>query len=141
MNNYVYSAKNNVFYPVSDDEIYKANGNWPADALEVSDDIYNEFVSPAPNGKERKPGADGLPEWGDVAPATTEEILSAANGTKVQLMNQATSIISVLQDAVDLDMATDEEKKSLTAWKKYRVLLSRIDTSTAPDITWPDIPS
>ncbi|EMZ5436652.1 tail fiber assembly protein, partial [Escherichia coli] len=24
---------------------------------------------------------------------------------------------------------------------KYRVLLNRIDTSTAPDIVWPEIPS
>ncbi|EMG9853476.1 tail fiber assembly protein, partial [Escherichia coli] len=29
----------------------------------------------------------------------------------------------------------------LEAWKKYRVLLNRIDTSTAPDIEWPEIPS
>ncbi|EOZ2641109.1 tail fiber assembly protein, partial [Escherichia coli] len=27
------------------------------------------------------------------------------------------------------------------AWKKYRVLLNRIDTSTAPDIDWPTIPA
>ncbi|HGW6773097.1 TPA: tail fiber assembly protein, partial [Escherichia coli] len=25
----------------------------------------------------------------------------------------------------------------LEAWKKYRVLLNRVDTSTAPDIEWP----
>ncbi|MXE05818.1 tail fiber assembly protein, partial [Escherichia coli] len=29
----------------------------------------------------------------------------------------------------------------LAAWKKYRVLLNRIDTSTAPDIVWPEIPA
>ncbi|MXE05188.1 tail fiber assembly protein, partial [Escherichia coli] len=28
----------------------------------------------------------------------------------------------------------------LAAWKKYRVLLNRIDTSTAPDIVWPQQP-
>ncbi|KIE64605.1 tail fiber assembly protein [Escherichia coli] len=28
----------------------------------------------------------------------------------------------------------------LEAWKKYRVLLNRVDTSTAPDIEWPEIP-
>ncbi|MEH4949531.1 tail fiber assembly protein, partial [Escherichia coli] len=27
------------------------------------------------------------------------------------------------------------------AWKKYRVLLNRVDTSVAPDIVWPDEPS
>ncbi|MEQ5456473.1 tail fiber assembly protein, partial [Escherichia coli] len=26
------------------------------------------------------------------------------------------------------------------AWKKYRVLLNRVDTSTAPDIEWPTNP-
>ncbi|NAG96242.1 hypothetical protein GUC37_25905, partial [Escherichia coli] len=28
----------------------------------------------------------------------------------------------------------------LEAWKKYRVLLNRVDTSTAPDIEWPTNP-
>ncbi|ENI3623931.1 tail fiber assembly protein, partial [Escherichia coli] len=28
----------------------------------------------------------------------------------------------------------------MEAWKKYRVLLNRVDTSTAPDIEWPEIP-
>ncbi|EFO3509809.1 recombinase family protein [Escherichia coli] len=27
------------------------------------------------------------------------------------------------------------------AWKKYRVLLNRVDTSTAPDIEWPTSPA
>ena len=26
------------------------------------------------------------------------------------------------------------------AWRKYRVLLTRVDTSLAPDINWPDPP-
>ncbi|MGS6301058.1 MULTISPECIES: tail fiber assembly protein, partial [Enterobacter] len=26
---------------------------------------------------------------------------------------------------------------ALTEWKKYRVLLNRVDTSKAPDIDWP----
>lgn len=60
---------------------------------------------------------------------------------KQTLMDEASLKISILQDAVDLDMATDDEKAQLTAWKKYRVLLNRVDTSTAPDITWPDVPA
>ncbi|MGA6000816.1 tail fiber assembly protein, partial [Escherichia coli] len=46
-----------------------------------------------------------------------------------------------LQDAVDLDMATDDETKLLLAWKKYRVLLMRVNTSTALDIEWPTSPA
>ncbi|EFA6329502.1 hypothetical protein E3C62_13755 [Escherichia coli] len=44
------------------------------------------------------------------------------------------------QDAVDLEIATEEEASLLEAWKKYRVLLNRVDTSTAPDIEWPAVP-
>ncbi|EKK4598230.1 TPA: tail fiber assembly protein, partial [Escherichia coli] len=45
------------------------------------------------------------------------------------------------QDAVDAGIATDEETSTLTQWKKYRVLLMRVDTSTAPDIEWPTPPA
>ncbi|EOM6987716.1 tail fiber assembly protein, partial [Escherichia coli] len=48
--------------------------------------------------------------------------------------------IAPLQDAVDLEMATDDEQALLLAWKKYRVLLNRVDTSTAPDVEWPAVP-
>ncbi|HAY2484332.1 TPA: tail fiber assembly protein, partial [Escherichia coli] len=52
----------------------------------------------------------------------------------------AGEIIATLQDAVDLDMATEEEKLSLTHWKKYRVLLNRVQPENAPDIEWPELP-
>lgn len=55
-------------------------------------------------------------------------------------MEVANASITPLQDAADLDIATDEEMESLRAWKKYRVLLNRVDTSKAPDIEWPDKP-
>ncbi|HDL7347350.1 tail fiber assembly protein [Yersinia enterocolitica] len=63
-----------------------------------------------------------------------------AEYTKSQLLSEATAKIAPLQDAVDTGMVTDVEKEQLTAWKTYRVLLSRIDTSKAPDIEWPVAP-
>ncbi|HIB9485820.1 TPA: tail fiber assembly protein, partial [Escherichia coli] len=45
-----------------------------------------------------------------------------------------------VQTVVELEIATEEEKALLAAWKKYRVLLNRVDTSTAPDIEWPEEP-
>jgi hypothetical protein len=59
---------------------------------------------------------------------------------KTVLLDQATTAIAPLQDAVELDMATEEETAQLLAWKKYRVLLNRTDTATAPDIDWPEMP-
>ncbi|EOV4147095.1 tail fiber assembly protein, partial [Yersinia enterocolitica] len=41
---------------------------------------------------------------------------------------------------VDAGIATQEETSALSEWKKYRVLLMRVDTSKAPDIEWPTPP-
>ncbi|PZZ31534.1 tail fiber assembly protein [Escherichia coli] len=60
--------------------------------------------------------------------------------TKNSLMQVASEHIAPLQDAVDLEIATEEETSLLEAWKKYRVLLNRVDTSTAQDIEWPALP-
>ncbi|EGS3002202.1 tail fiber assembly protein [Escherichia coli] len=46
----------------------------------------------------------------------------------------------MLPSSVELEIATEEENSLLEAWKKYRVLLNRVDTSTAPDIEWPEEP-
>lgn len=64
-----------------------------------------------------------------------------ATEKKKILTREATVAIDTLQDAIDLGMATDEEEAQLKAWKKYRVLLNRVDTSLAPNIEWPDRPS
>ncbi|MBC0310010.1 tail fiber assembly protein [Escherichia coli] len=63
-----------------------------------------------------------------------------AEETKNSLMQVASEHIAPLQDAADLEIATEEETSLLEAWKKYRVLLNRVDTSTAPDIEWPTVP-
>ncbi|ELH2983972.1 tail fiber assembly protein, partial [Salmonella enterica] len=44
---------------------------------------------------------------------------------------------STLQDAADFAMATAEETAALTEWRKYRVLVNRVDTAN-PD--WPEKP-
>ncbi|WCG84486.1 tail fiber assembly protein [Pectobacterium sp. A5351] len=51
----------------------------------------------------------------------------------------ATSRINELTYAVNLDIATDEEKAALTVWQTYAVLLSRVDVNSA-DINWPTVP-
>lgn len=64
-----------------------------------------------------------------------------ADETKNSLMQVASEQIAPLQDAVDLGIATEEEISLLAAWKTYRVLLNRVDTSVAPDIEWPTMPA
>jgi len=92
----------------------------------------------APSGQYQK--WDGKSWVKDEAAEKNAQVLSAKSQVNT-LLQTANARVTPLQDAVDLDMATDVEKKQLAAWKKYRVLLSRVDTSTAPDITWPEQPS
>jgi len=82
------------------------------------------------------------------APEPTQEEIEQQNeskrvnnvSTKSNLMAEATNTVAILQDAVDFEMATDEEVRLLPLWKKYRVLLSRVDADTADDIKWPEQP-
>lgn len=78
--------------------------------------------------------------WVDDAEAAREALVSEAEEHKKSLIKQANEAIATLQDAVDLEMATDDEKQSLVEFKKFRVLVSRIIPEDAPDITWPEIP-
>lgn len=71
---------------------------------------------------------------------TKEELQAQAEQLKSSSMDYAKDMISVLQDAVDLEMASETELTRLQEFKKYRVLLSRIDTSLAPEIKWPQVP-
>lgn len=139
--NYFYSAKLNAFYPDSLREDYVVNDSWPDDAVEVEKSVYQEFsAEEAPKGKMRVAGDDGLPAWGNIPLPTQEEQIAQAEAEKQRLLTEAATAIAPLQDAVDLDMETSEEAERLTAWKKYRIQLNRVDTSTVPDITWPDKP-
>lgn len=67
--------------------------------------------------------------------------VAVAEQQKSELMVAANNCIAPLQDALDLDIAGEDEHALLLSWKKYRVLLNRIDTSLAPDIDWPVMPS
>ncbi|MCA6222910.1 tail fiber assembly protein [Photorhabdus antumapuensis] len=69
-----------------------------------------------------------------------KELVMQVRNQKTILLIEAANKISPLQDAVDLNIATDEEKTALLAWKKYRVILNRIDTSLVPNVEWPELP-
>ena len=65
-----------------------------------------------------------------------------AHSESARLRSIADYAIAPLQDAVDVDEATDADVASLKAWKKYRVALSRVpEQSGYPNaIEWPVLP-
>ncbi|EGZ7316237.1 tail fiber assembly protein, partial [Escherichia coli] len=56
---------------------------------------------------------------------------------KARLLADAESVIQLLERAVRLNMATDEDHSRLEAWERYSVLVSRVDTAK-PE--WPQKP-
>ncbi|MFH2497050.1 tail fiber assembly protein [Morganella morganii] len=74
-------------------------------------------------------------------PVTKEQLIAEAEARKQALIAEANAAITPLQDAVDLGMITPVEEAALKEWKIYRVLLSRVNASTAPDTIWPVKPT
>ncbi|EOG6951246.1 tail fiber assembly protein [Edwardsiella piscicida] len=70
-------------------------------------------------------------------PPTQDEVIAEAEAKKIQLRATADAEIAWRQDAVDAGIATAEEAAALAEWKRYRVLLMRVDTA-AP--VWPTAP-
>ncbi|HHE2859904.1 TPA: tail fiber assembly protein, partial [Escherichia coli] len=79
-------------------------------------------------------------KWEDDAESMRVALTREAELEKIRLLKQAHTAIATLQDAVVLGMASQEETLLLTAWKKYRVLLNRIQVEDAPEIVWPEVP-
>lgn len=69
-----------------------------------------------------------------------ENVIVDATTKKSILRLAADDEIAWLQDAVDVGIATAKEADLLVTWKKYRVLLMRVDTTNAPEIEWPISP-
>ncbi|EAV8524249.1 DUF4376 domain-containing protein [Salmonella enterica] len=64
---YHYSPSNNAFYPDELKQVYLDAGTFPADTVEVSDDVWLEFAgNHPPEGKQRAAGSDNLPRWVDI---------------------------------------------------------------------------
>ncbi|MET3715363.1 tail fiber assembly protein [Pseudomonas sp. PvP001] len=65
--------------------------------------------------------------------AAADRMMADAKAELARRRAAADYAIAPLQDAVDLDDATDVEAAALKAWKKYRVALGRVPSQ----IGWP----
>ncbi|HDX8039677.1 TPA: tail fiber assembly protein [Escherichia coli] len=66
--------------------------------------------------------------------------VEAAEQQKAALLLEAQATISLWQTELQLGIISDEDKASLIAWMNYIKAVQAVDTSKAPDITWPDKP-
>lgn len=111
------------------------NDEIPDGAIECTMGVYNN-----PRGYKVEDGQLIAPTSEELEQIQKMDAISAAELKKTTLKSAADAEISWRQDAVDAGITTTEEAAALSEWKKYRVLLMRIDTSKAHDIEWPTLP-
>nr|WP_315403082.1 tail fiber assembly protein [uncultured Pseudomonas sp.] len=91
----------------------------------------------------------GVIDWSQMVTAEMKQEAATAQhlvGVHAEIAARrgaADSAIAPLQDAVDLDDATEPEATALKAWKKYRVALNRLPEQAGypTDIDWPAPPA
>jgi hypothetical protein len=119
-------------------EDYISAGTLPDDLVDVSEDIYHQYIEAPPEGKTRGANAKGMPAW--IASPKPVETPEAAENKRYYLLLQAQNTISIWQTELQLGVISEQDKASLTTWVAYIQQLRAVDTSKS-DIIWPDIPA
>lgn len=127
-----YAPSTNGFYP--EDNEYP---NIPDDVISISDELYIELLNGQVSGEIITPNGSEMPFLSQQPSPTKERYIEMAETRRTSLLSSAALKLAPLQDAVDLGEATDEEAAALNAWKKYRVMLMRVDASNPQ---WPTPP-
>lgn len=76
-------------------------------------------------------------EWVTDNEAQHKADVEAAEQQKAALLAEAQTTISLWQTELQLGIISDEDKASLIAWMNYIKAVQAVDTSKAPEITWP----
>lgn len=132
-----------------------SNGTWVLNEDHRGDTVYStadctastvDYIGPikagytsrAPSGPYQK--WDGK-KWVTDMDAQHAADVEAADQQKAALLAEAQETISFWQTELQLGIISDEDKASLIAWVQYIKALKAVDTSKAPDITWPVPPA
>lgn len=111
------------------------------DLIEITEAVYDEFMAGSTT-KKMVPGANG-PAWADIPPPTHDELVAAAEAEKQQRIDLANEYMNGKQwpGKAAIGRLKGDELAQYNLWLDYLDALEAIDTSTAPDITWPEQPT
>lgn len=129
-----YSPSANAFYDTSINLVI------PDDAVKITDKKWADLLAGQAEGKLIACGADMLPCLTAQPLPTAEELIRQAEDKRSRLRSEADTAIQPLQDASDLGIATEDEASQLMAWKKYRVMLMRLNPESIEETRWPEMP-
>ncbi|WP_256216660.1 tail fiber assembly protein [Pseudomonas sp. NBRC 111142] len=122
------------------------SARFPADIIDPADGAVKlpglDLVPP-------NPPSTGVIDWTKLvtteqkAQAAAERLLALVHAETSQRRAAADSAIAPLQDAVDLDEATEAEAALLKEWKRYRIALNRLPEQAGypATIDWPAPPA
>ena len=116
-----YNKNTNAFYNSEINEI-------PENSVEISSEYHSELLQKQSDGLIIQSDKNGYPVAVERV-LTDEERIYTNESKKQQLINEAIQKIALLQDIIDLDMQESNEEEQLKQWKKYRILLTRVDAS------------
>lgn len=141
MKKYLYDSKSNTFYPIILKSEYVSSGLWPENGVEVSEETFTEYQTPAP-GKERIAGNDGYPAWADIPPPTKEELAHNAENERQRRIAHADAMMLDWRTELMLGEISDVNRTKLSAWMAYKSEVKSVDVTTDPEhVNWPIPPA
>lgn len=139
---FIWDAKNNLMLSYVLKAEYEAAGMWPANGIDVSDEVSAEFTGQPPEGKTIGVGTDEMPAWVDIPPPTQEELISAAEQVRQQLLARADAVMLDWRTELMLGEISDSNRAKLLAWLAYKNKVKAVDVTTSPEnVHWPVLPA
>lgn len=117
--------------------VYSTTDGMPS-TIDYIGTVHDGYTTTAPTGSYDK--WDGE-KWVTDTDAQHAADVEAAEQQKAALLTEAQETISFWQTELQLGIISDEDKASLIAWMNYIKAVQAVDTSKAPDITWPTSPA
>lgn len=134
-----FSVSTMGFYPQAwiDDDTY--GDVRPADLITLTDDErkYRDFMPPS--GKILG-SANGRPVWIDIPLPTKQQQIAGAEAEKQFRLDEAIRITADWRTELALGIISPEDRTRLILWMDYLKKLKVVDTSTAPNIKWIEMP-
>lgn len=78
--------------------------------------------------------------WVTDESAQKTALIAEAEQSKTQRLKEAKESISVWQTELQLGIISEDDKASLVKWLEYIKRVQAVDTTSAPDISWPEQP-
>lgn len=103
----------------------------------VSTDLYNELIAGQQEGcKLITSDENGLP----VLKSPVIDYVARAENQRMQLLAHADNVTPDWRVELMLGDISSTDKEKLSAWMNYKKEVKAVDTSTAPEISWPELP-